>query len=112
MRVFHVTGPGELELREQESPSPGPGELVREGIDADGIAHRLLAGLGTRDRHQQTPRFHCGCDRERVLRAVGLLEREELLASVRGGEALEVRCRSWPSPRPSCGSDAIATRGS
>ena len=30
MRVFHVTGPGELELREEESPTPGPGEVVLE----------------------------------------------------------------------------------
>lgn len=30
MRAFHVTGPGELELREQDSPTPGPGELVLE----------------------------------------------------------------------------------
>jgi molecular chaperone Hsp33 len=72
---------------------PGPGELVRDGIDADGIVHRLLAGLGSRDRHTQAPRFHCGCDRDRVLRAVGLLEPEELEEAAQDGEPLEVRCR-------------------
>ena len=30
MRAFHVTAPGVLELREQDSPLPGPGELVLE----------------------------------------------------------------------------------
>jgi L-iditol 2-dehydrogenase len=30
MRQFHVTAPGELELREVETPSPGPGELLLE----------------------------------------------------------------------------------
>jgi L-iditol 2-dehydrogenase len=30
MRAFHVTGPGELELREVESPAPGPGEVLLE----------------------------------------------------------------------------------
>lgn len=72
---------------------PGPGELVREGIDADGILRRLLGGLGCRDRHASTPVFHCGCDRARVLRAVSLLERDELEASARGADPLEVCCR-------------------
>lgn len=30
MRAFHVTAPGEMELRDVESPSPGPGEVVIE----------------------------------------------------------------------------------
>jgi molecular chaperone Hsp33 len=72
---------------------PGPGELAREGFDADAIAVRLLGGLGSRERHAATPRFHCGCRRERVLRAVALLGRDDLARAAREGETLEVRCR-------------------
>ena len=71
---------------------PGPGELVREGYDADAIADRLLAGLGSRERHTKIPAFHCGCGRERVLRAVSLLEVDELATAARGDEPLEVHC--------------------
>lgn len=71
---------------------PGPGELVREGLDADEIADRLLVGLGSRERHYGTPRFHCGCNAERVLRAVTTLGREELALTQARGESLEVSC--------------------
>lgn len=72
---------------------PGPGELVREGWDADAIAALLQGPLGCRERHASEPRFHCGCQRERVLRAVALLGRDDLSAALRAGETLEVRCR-------------------
>ena len=71
----------------------GPGERVREGWDADAIAQRLLGELGCRERHVSSPRFHCGCERERVLRALTLLGREDLERAVEDGETLEVRCR-------------------
>ena len=71
---------------------PGPGELVREGLDADEITDRLLVGLGSRDRHYALPAFHCGCDRERVLRAVTALGREEIEQTREAGETLEIRC--------------------
>jgi molecular chaperone Hsp33 len=71
----------------------GPGERVREGWGADAIAERLLGALGCRERHASEPRFHCGCQRERVLRALALLGREDLERAVADGETLEVRCR-------------------
>lgn len=71
---------------------PGPGELVRAGLDADEIVDHVLAGLGSRERVSQTPVFHCPCDVDRVLRAVSLLEREELEQAVLEGEVLEIRC--------------------
>ncbi len=84
----------EIELAETNVRGfPGPGELVREGVDANGIVDRLLAGLGSRDRHSSRAVFHCGCDRDRVIRAVRLLEREELETSVKDAEAIEVCCQ-------------------
>jgi molecular chaperone Hsp33 len=86
--------PEEVRLAEENVRGfPGPGELAREGHDADGIANRLLAGLGSRERHVSEPVFHCGCTRDRVLQAVGLLETEELAESARVGESLEVVCQ-------------------
>jgi molecular chaperone Hsp33 len=72
---------------------PGPGELVREGQDADSIARLLQGVLGCRERHASQPRFHCGCERERVLRAVSLLGPDDLARAVRESETLEVCCR-------------------
>ncbi len=72
---------------------PGPGELVGEGFDAAGLAETLLVGVGIRERHSATPVFHCGCDRERVLGAVSLLDPAELSESIRSDAPLEVNCR-------------------
>lgn len=72
---------------------PGPGELVRKGLDADAIVDRVLSGLGSRERHRIQPVFHCGCGRERVLRAVALLGRDELAEAAHGTEPLEIRCQ-------------------
>jgi molecular chaperone Hsp33 len=72
---------------------PGPGEMVLEGFDADQIADRLMAGLGSRARHYSTPVFHCGCNRQRVLRAITALGLEDLCVAREHGETLEVRCR-------------------
>jgi molecular chaperone Hsp33 len=84
----------EVELAEANVHGfPGPGELVREGLGADAIADRLLAGLGARERHYAQPRFHCGCGSERALRAVTLLGRDELERTIAEGEPLEVHCR-------------------
>jgi molecular chaperone Hsp33 len=72
---------------------PGPGELVRDGVDADGLVDRLLEGLGSRVRERAQPVFHCDCARDRVLRAVRLLGREDLEETASSGAPLEVRCR-------------------
>jgi len=94
--VQALPGADEDEIAEAEAnvrALPGPGELVRAGWQADAIALALLGELGCRERHASEPRFHCGCQRERVLRAVALLGREELARTARAGETLEVRCR-------------------
>jgi molecular chaperone Hsp33 len=71
---------------------PTPTEMLRAGVDADGVVDRLLAGLGSRDRHRSSPEFACGCGRERALRTVILLGREEVLELCARNEELEVRC--------------------
>ena len=87
---------------------PGPGELVREGFDAAGLAETLLIGVGIRERHSATPVFHCGCDRERVLGAVSLLDAEELTQSIRSESPLEIHCR-FCATQYQLGSDELET---
>ena len=71
---------------------PAPTELVRAGLSADEICDRVLAGIGSRGRERSEPRFHCGCDTERIRRAVALLGREETRAIAAAREQLSVRC--------------------
>jgi molecular chaperone Hsp33 len=71
---------------------PSPSQMVRESLSADGILDRLLRGLGTRERHRQEPVFHCSCDRDRILRAVIAMGREEMQDIVERNEDLDVRC--------------------
>jgi molecular chaperone Hsp33 len=71
---------------------PTPTQLVRGGLCADDVVDRLLAGLGSRERTRSRPAFHCRCGRDRILRAVVLLGREEVRELTARGEPLEVRC--------------------
>ncbi len=79
-----------LERTVRELPSPT--ELVRAGVDADGIADRLLEGIGSRGRQRTPPEFHCASDLDRIRRAVTLLGRAETRAIAEQRERLEVRC--------------------
>jgi molecular chaperone Hsp33 len=79
-----------LERTVRELPSPT--ELVRAGLTADGIADRLLEGIGSRGRQRSHPEFHCACDVDRIRRAVILLGRAETRAIAENRERLEVRC--------------------
>jgi molecular chaperone Hsp33 len=71
---------------------PPPTEMLRAGVRSDEVVDRLLAGLGSRERHRSEPAFACGCGRERALRTVVLLGREEMRALVARREDVEVRC--------------------
>lgn len=79
-------------VEENVRATAAPSELVAEGMDADGIVDRLLDGLGKRETHTGRVRFFCGCDADRVTRAVRLLGAEELARSAEAGESLDVRC--------------------
>jgi molecular chaperone Hsp33 len=71
---------------------PPPTDLVRGGLRPDDIVDRLLEGLGSRERQRSEPLFHCGCGRDRILRAVVLLGRVEVRELIERDETLEVRC--------------------
>lgn len=71
---------------------PSPSDVVRAGEGAEGIAARLLAGMGGRELETRPAHFQCHCDEERVVRAVALLGREDLQDLELRGDTLEVHC--------------------
>jgi molecular chaperone Hsp33 len=71
---------------------PAPTTLIRSGFGADGLLDALLAGIGGRARERSAPAFHCGCNAEKIRRAVSLLGRDETRAIASRREAVEVRC--------------------
>ena len=87
---------------------PGPGELVRSGLGAEDIALTLLEGVGARALVRGHPVFYCPCDRERVLRTIALLGREEVHRTAARGETLEIRCE-FCGERYTIGSDEIGS---
>jgi molecular chaperone Hsp33 len=71
---------------------PRPASLLEGPINADAIIDRLLLGLGSRDRHQMKPRFHCPCTRDRALRTLSLLEVDELADLIASEGSQEILC--------------------
>jgi len=71
---------------------PRLSDLVLTGTDANDLVDRLLAGLGSRERHTEAPIFHCPCTRARALRTLQLLGPDDLNEIVVSGVSQEVRC--------------------
>lgn len=71
---------------------PRTSALLQDGVRADGLTDLLLAGLGTSNRHRSTPLFHCPCSRERALRTLVLLGRQEMREIIESGDSQEVCC--------------------
>lgn len=80
------------QIEENVAAMPRLGTLLEQPMDADALADRLLLGLGGRARHRMQPRFFCPCTRERALRTLSLLDREELEELVRLGASQEIVC--------------------
>ena len=79
-------------LEENTRALPNPSALIRDGLSADDMASRLLAGIGGRDLHRSRPAFHCPCGQERAAQTVRLLEAREVGELQARGETLEIRC--------------------
>jgi molecular chaperone Hsp33 len=79
-------------LEENTRATPNPSAMIRAGLGAEGIVHRLLAGIGGRPPHRSRPEFHCPCGRERAAQTARLLERAEIEEMRARDEALEIRC--------------------
>lgn len=81
-----------LQMEHNVLSLPGTSALLQEGVDADGLADLLLAGLGDSGRHRSVPIFHCPCTRDRALRTLILLGRAEMREIIEAGAAQEVCC--------------------
>ncbi len=79
-------------VEENISALPGLARLLDGPIDANAIIDRLLRGLGSRDRHRMSPRFHCPCSRDRALRTLSLLDESELAGLIGEQKSQEVIC--------------------
>lgn len=80
------------QIEENVTAMPGLATLLEAPIDANGIIDHLLRGLGSRDRHSMKPLFHCPCSRDRAIRTLTLLEREEIAELIRLEEIQEIVC--------------------
>jgi molecular chaperone Hsp33 len=69
-----------------------PSELLHAGSDVDEILEQLLGDVPRHRVDHITPRFHCPCTMDRVLRAALLIGREEIREIIERDEELEVRC--------------------
>ncbi len=87
---------------------PGLATLLGAPLEPDDLVDRLMIGLGTRERHTMTPRFHCPCSADRALRTLALLDRAELEELVGGATSQEVVC-DFCGKAYDLGPDRIAT---
>jgi len=71
---------------------PGLAQLLADPLDPNDLIDRLMIGLGTRERHDMTPSFHCPCSEKRAVRTLQLLERRELAELIETKETQEVIC--------------------
>jgi molecular chaperone Hsp33 len=71
---------------------PALSRWIRQGASAAELVDALLDGVGRRDLEATAPQFFCGCNEERVVRALSLLGRSDLEDAMRKRELLEVRC--------------------
>ncbi len=67
-------------------------DYARRELGAGEMLAQLLQGIGGRTLGETRPRYHCGCDEARVLRAVAMLGAEDLADAAARGELIEVRC--------------------
>jgi molecular chaperone Hsp33 len=79
-------------MEENVAGLPGLAALLEGSLSAHELVDRLLLGLGSRERHAMTPRFHCPCTRDRALRTLSLLERGEIQEMVERDESQEIVC--------------------
>lgn len=70
----------------------GLGVLLERGLEVEALIDALLEGLGSRERHTMHPEFYCPCTRDRALRTLALLSREELVELAEGTQGQEVIC--------------------
>lgn len=66
--------------------------LLDQGYTPEMILEKLFGDLGLEITDRMPIRFHCGCSKERVKKAVASISRKDLEEMVKEGRPVEVRC--------------------
>ena len=67
-------------------------DILREGKTPEDLLNMVLDGFDFEITDNKPVRFHCGCDRDRVERALVLLGKKELENLAADGEDVEIKC--------------------
>ncbi len=67
-------------------------EILRQGKTPEDLLSMILDGLDMEITDNMPVKYHCGCDRDRVERALILLGKKELENLASDGEDVEIKC--------------------
>jgi molecular chaperone Hsp33 len=67
-------------------------DILREGKTPEDLLEMVLAGFDYEITDNKPVKFHCGCDKDRVERALILLGKKELENLAADGEDVEIKC--------------------
>lgn len=71
---------------------PSPTEMLRQGLTPEDICRRLAGDLDWQLLEKRAARFHCGCSRDSLARAIASLDRGDLQEYIDDGQPLEGIC--------------------
>ena len=66
--------------------------LLEEGLSAAEIAEKVLAGLAPEKLDEKTFRYHCNCQKERFIRAIRSLSKQEIDEILAEDKPITVEC--------------------
>ncbi len=70
----------------------GVTDLLNEGLSPEQILEMLTGSLGLQITDRMPAAYHCGCSRERMLRALASIGRKDLEELAAAGEPVEMSC--------------------
>ena len=68
-------------------------DILREGKTPEDLLGMALDGLDMEITDKMDVEYHCGCDKDRVERALVLLGKDELKSLAEDGEDIEIKCQ-------------------
>jgi len=66
--------------------------LLEQGLTREAIAERVLAGLSPEKLDEKMFRYHCNCQKERFIRAIRGLSKQELEEILAEDKPITVEC--------------------
>ena len=91
---FHAEIPDDLidHIEHAIETTPPATTLVQEGYKPEEMLQRALGGLPLEVVRQTTPRWHCGCSRDRVVSALVAMGEAELRQLIEEEDETEISC--------------------